>query len=81
MHAPNMLSQILLSGEPSARTAFAVVERAEERFLRPAMHLVHFAFVAQEPAAVGEALEFLAAGDGAFVGAVVLVHVFAVKES
>lgn len=41
------------------------------------MHLVHFALVAQEPAAVGEALQLLAALDVAFVGTVVLVHVFA----
>lgn len=74
-----MLSKVLLPCEASARTAFAVGKRAEEGFLGAAVHLVDFAFVAEESPAVGESLEFLAALDVAFVRAVVLIHVLAVK--
>jgi hypothetical protein len=36
--------------------------------------------VTEESAAVGEALEFLATGDLALVGSVVLVHVLAMED-
>ena len=74
-----MLSEIFFPREAGAGAALAVVEGAEEGFLGPAVHFVHFAFVAEQAAAVGEALEFLAAFDVAFVRTVVLVHVLAVK--
>lgn len=41
------------------------------------MHLVHLAFVAKKSSTVREALQFLATFDGAFVGSIMLVHMFA----
>lgn len=75
-----MLSEIFLPREAGARAAFAVVEGAEERLLGATVHLVHFTFVPEKPATVGEALQLFAAWDIAFVGAVMLVHVLAVTD-
>jgi len=77
VYAADVLSEIFFPREAGAGAALAVVEGAEEGFLGPAVHFVHFAFVAEQAAAVGEALEFLAAFDVAFVRTVVLVHVLA----
>ena len=76
VNAANVLCEVFLACEPRSGAALAVGERAVEGLLSSTMHLVHFALVAQEPAAVGEALQLLAALDVAFVGTVVLVHVF-----
>lgn len=76
-----MLSKVLFACEAGARAALAVIEWAEERLLGSAMHLVHLTLMAQEAAAVCEALQLLTAWHKALVRAVMLVHVLAVIES
>lgn len=79
MHAAYVLSEVLFPREAGAGAARAVEDGAEQGFFFEfAIRLVDFAFMAQEAAAVGEAVKFLAAFDVAFVGTVVLVHVLAV---
>lgn len=72
-----MLSKILLPREAGAGAALAVIERAEERLLGAAVHLVHLALVTKKTATVGKTLELLAALYIALVRPVVLVHVLA----
>lgn len=81
MYAADVLSKVFFPREPGARATLAICERAKERLLRSAMHLVHFAFVTQETAAICETLQFLTPLDEAFVGPVMLVHVFTVSVS
>ena len=77
MHTANVLGKILLPREAGTRATLAVVEGAEERLFGSTMHLVNFAFVAQEPSTVGEALKLFAAFYETLVGPIMLVHMFA----
>lgn len=78
--AAQMLLQILQAREALPVVALAVRMRAVEGLLGPAVLAVDLALVAQQPAAVGEALDLLAAFNGADVGAFVFVHVFARED-
>jgi hypothetical protein len=77
VHAADVLVQVLFPREPWARGALGVRVGAKEGFLSASVHLVDLALVAEKPAAVGEALQLLAAGDLALVRPIMLVHVFA----
>lgn len=71
-----MFIEVFLPGEPGSGAAFAVAVRAHTGRLGAAMLLVDFAFMAEEAAGVGEALEFFATEFATDVRAGVLVHVF-----
>jgi hypothetical protein len=76
VNAADVLSEVFFAREAGSGAALAVWEGAEERFLCAAVQFVDFTLVAQESAAVGEALQLLTALDIALVRSVVLVHVF-----
>lgn len=78
--ATEVLTQVLLTRKSIASAAVAVGVRAHQRLLGIGVLLVHLALVAQEAARVREALDLIAAGLEAFVGAIVFVHVFTVMN-
>ena len=77
--AANVLGKVLLARETGAHATLAVLVGAEEGLFGAAVHLVHFALVAQEATRVGEALQFFAAFVSAYVGTVMFIHVFTVR--
>lgn len=76
VYAPEVLGQVLLAGEALAAGALAVDVGAEELLLGPSVFSVDLALVSQQTTAVCEALDLLAPLGGAYVGSLMLVHVF-----
>jgi hypothetical protein len=76
MTTAKMLSEVLLAREPITGAAVAIAVRAHKCLLGISVLLVDFTLVAQETARVGEALDFVAVGFIALVGAVMFIHVF-----
>jgi hypothetical protein len=75
-----MLIKILFSGESCTGRAFTVAMRTHFRGFGASMLIMDFALVAEETTGVGEALDFVAAGFEADVGAGVFIHVFSVSN-
>lgn len=76
-----MLLQILLSSKSIPRTPVAIGIWAHERFLRIRVLLVHLALMSEKAPRVREALDLVTSGFHAFVGSIMLVHVFATADN
>jgi hypothetical protein len=76
-----MLLQVLLTRESVPCASIAVRIGAHERLLGIDVLLMHLALMSQQATGICKPLDLIASGLQAFVRAVVLVHVFAIRRS